>query len=409
MENKKKIAVFFGERSFEHDISILTGLQAFRAIDTTKYEPFPVYVDLDGKWWVGEKLLDNSTYPLTKEKQKTVTPVEFKIGGERAHLLPLRKGLFKKAKPIYFDFAFLAFHGGYGEDGLFQGLMETAGIPYSGCRPLAASVFMDKIATKRICKAIGVPVLDDVLIKRPEGSDFFDVEKLAKGVKFKFPVIVKPCSLGSSIGVSKANNKEELYAAILKVFALDSLAMVEPFVPNLEEYNVSVCNAFGETRFSAIERPIKNNDAVLSFEDKYKAGGKNGKMGKMGGAKTCGCKGGTSGRISAGMLAMTRALNPDELSKKQVENIKTWAAAIFNELRACGNARIDFLCDTKTGQMWLGEVNPIPGSLSYFLWEAAEPKVGFTKLVNALIEEGFRQEEKYSDFLKTISDNRIFK
>ena len=113
--------------------------------------------------------------------------------------------------------------------------------------------------------------------------------------------------------------------------------------------------------------------------------------------------------ISAGMLAMTRALNPKELSKKQVENIKTWAAAIFNELRACGNARIDFLCNTKTGQMWLGEVNPIPGSLSYFLWEAAEPKVGFTKLVNALIAEGFKQEEKYSDFLKTISDNRIFK
>jgi D-alanine-D-alanine ligase len=398
--NKKKIAVFFGGKSFEHDISILTGLQVSEAIDKTKYEVIPVYVDLEGNWWTGEALLNKAFYPLTAKNKERVSAASFVMGKGKPYLLPEKKGIFA-AKPVYFDFALPAFHGDYGENGCFQGLMEMAGIPYSSCRVLASSVFMDKVATKRICRSLDIPVLPEVVIQRPDSDEFLDVEKLTADVSFDFPVMVKPMTLGSSIGVSKANNKEELYAAVLKVFALDSCALIEPFVNNLEEYNVSVSAAFnGEVRLSAIEQPVRQKD-ILSFNDKYKAGAKS--------AKTGGQKFGASSMVSEGMLSMTRSFNPDSLSEQQTENIKTWAKKIFTAVGGLGNPRIDFMCDSATGEMWLGEVNPIPGSFSYFLWERAEPKVNFVKLVNALIDEGFKESAKDLDFYKKLTDNKIFK
>ena len=398
-ENKKSIAVFFGGKSFEHDISILTGLQVAEAIDTLKYDIIPVYVDLDGNWWTGQALLNKAFYPLTAKNKEQVTAVSFVMGSGKPYLQPEKKGLFS-SKPIYFDFALPAFHGDYGENGCFQGLMEMAGIPYSSCRVLASSVFMDKVATKHICRSLGIPVVPEVVIRRPDNDEFLDVEKLTSDVHFDFPVMVKPMTLGSSIGISKANNKDELYAAVLKVFALDSCALVEPFVDNLEEYNVSVCRAFdGEVRFSAIEQPVRQKD-VLSFNDKYKAGAKT--------PKTGGQKFGGSSMVSEGMLSMTRSFNPESLSEKQQQNIKEWAEKIFTALGGLGNPRIDFMCNSATGELWLGEVNPIPGSFSYFLWERAEPKVNFVKLVNALIEEGFKETVKGANFYKKLTDNKIF-
>ncbi len=398
-KDKKRIAVFFGGKSFEHDISILTGLQVAEAIDRSVYDVIPVYIDLDGAWWTGEALLNKSFYPLTAKNTDKITKVSFVMGNDKSHLQPSQKGLFA-AKPIYFDFALPAFHGDYGENGCFQGLMEMAGIPYSSCRVPASSVFMDKVATKHICRSLGVPVLPEVVIHRPDTDDFLDVEKITSEVTFDFPVMVKPMSLGSSIGVSKANDKDELYAAVLKVFALDTCALVEPFVDNLEEYNISVSRAFGGIRFSAIEQPVRRQD-VLSFNDKYKAGSKS--------PKTGGQKFGSSSMVSEGMLSMTRQFNPDSLSEEQQKNIKEWAKKIFTAMGGLGNPRIDFMCDSKTKKLWLGEVNPIPGSFSYFLWERAEPKVNFVKLVNSLIEEGFKESAKDGNFYKKLSDNRIFK
>ena len=398
-ENKKRIVVFFGGKSFEHDISILTGLQVTEAIDAKQYEVIPVYIDLEGKWWTGEHLLDKSFYPLNAKNQHLVSPVSLVIGEKKSYLQFAKRG-FMRSKPLYFDFAIPAFHGDYGEDGCFQGLMEMAGVPYSSCRVLAASIFMDKVATKRICRSLGIPVLPEVVVVRPNSEEFPDIEKLVSDIPFAFPVMVKPKNLGSSIGVTKAHNNQELYAAVLKVFALDSAALVEPFVENLEEYNVSVSKAFGELRFSAIEQPVRKKD-ILSFDDKYNSGSSS--------SKTGGAKFGGSSMVSEGMLSMTRKFNPESLDNEQKENIKKWAGEIFTAVGALGNPRIDFMCNSVTGEIWLGEVNPIPGSFSYFLWEKAEPKVNFVKLVDSLIKEGLNESIEGESFYKKITDNKIFK
>ncbi len=395
---RKKIAVFFGERSFEHDISILTGLQAIKVIDQTKFEAFPVYIDLNRNWWIGEGLLNQENYPLEAKNPKDVSKVKFCMGEGSAYLQPVANGFFSSKKPLYFDGAFLAFHGDFGETGAFQGLMESAGIPYTGCRMLAANVFMNKVTTKYICRALGIPVLPEIILNRPEDKAFFDVKDITKTVDLPFPLCVKPLHLGSSIAVSKVTTKEELDAAVIKVFALDNQAIIEPFVENLEEYNVSVTRIFGEPSCSAIERPVKKKD-ILDFADKYKAGGK----GK-------GAKGAKSGGASElnGLIGLSREYNPKELTQKQRENILSWAKALFMAMDGNGEPRIDFLCNTKTGELWLGEVNPIPGSFAFYLWENAEPKVNFTKLLTAIIEEAFTEADKKSLAYGTLKDNRIF-
>ena len=161
---RKKIAVFFGERSFEHDISILTGLQAIKVIDQTKFETFPIYIDLERNWWTGEGLLNQSNYPLGKKLPKDIRRVRFVVGEGKGYIETVSKGIFRNNNREYFDAAFLAFHGDFGETGAFQGLMESSGIPYTGCRMLASTVFMNKVTTKQICRSLGIPVLPVMIV-----------------------------------------------------------------------------------------------------------------------------------------------------------------------------------------------------------------------------------------------------
>lgn len=395
---RKKIAVFFGERSFEHDISILTGLQAIKVIDQTKFETFPIYIDLERNWWTGEGLLNQSNYPLGKKLPKDIRRVRFVVGEGKGYIETVSKGIFRNNNREYFDAAFLAFHGDFGETGAFQGLMESSGIPYTGCRMLASTVFMNKVTTKQICRSLGIPVLPEIILERPEDKVFFDVKEITKGVDLPFPLCVKPLHLGSSIAVSKVTTKEELDSAVIKVFALDNQAIIEPFVENLEEYNISVTRVFGEIRCSVIERPTRKN-SILAFSDKYQSGGK----GK-------GIKGGKVCSFSElnGLLGLSREYNPGELTSEQREKIISWSKALFLAMDGRGEPRIDFLCNSKTGELWLGEVNPIPGSFGYYLWENSDPKVNFTKLLTGLIEEAFKEAGKKSLAYGTLKDNRIF-
>ena len=397
--DKKRIAVFFGGRSFEHDVSIITGLEVLNTIDSTRYDAFPVYVDLEGTWWTGEALLNRKNYHLTKQTKEKLTRVILPVGEQKPILRPVQKGLgaclFGGKKDIAFDFAFLAFHGDYGEDGCFQGLMETAQVPYSGCRVMASSVFMNKAVAKKALKAAGVPVLEDVLICRPAGETFPDIAEMTKDIRLPFPLLVKPNALGSSVGIHKVTTQEELQAAVLQIFALNADALLEPFVENLEEYNISVTNAFGQTRSSVIERPLKDKSPVLGFAEKYLAGG--------------GTKGTKSAQAdSQGMLSLTRVFNPPELTDKEASNIRSWAETAFNALFTTGVVRIDFLCNAKTREFYLGEVNTIPGSFAFYLWEASEPKESYPALLSALIEEGIKEYEKRNAFPIHLTESKIF-
>lgn len=387
-QEKTKVAVFFGGRSPEHDVSVVTGLQVMSAIDETAYEAFPVYIAPDGEWRTGEVLRHRSNYLLKPETLKQTQAVTLDMHAARGgRLIPRDTGLFAKAKPIEFDIAMPCFHGLYGEDGNIQGLFELTNIPYTGMRTLASSVLMDKAATKKILASAGIPMLPYAVISRPDKGYMVPAEEIEKQTKdLKFPCIIKPVHLGSSIGVAKVKDASEIKATLPAIFEYDDAAILEPFVENLVEYNVAVSKAFGGLKTSAIERP-KTTQELLDFKQKYLSGGDNKSGNKMdGGTKQ-------PGAISQGMLSLTRELNP-ELDPKTAQSIQNFAAAMFESLGGTGAPRIDFIGNSKTGEIWLNEVNPIPGSFGYFLWEAAKDPILFTDFLTGLLEEALLENRK---------------
>lgn len=380
MAGKMRVAVLFGGRAPEHDVSIVTGLQALGAVDSTRFEAFPVYITTRGDWYVGDALRQRATYIPDRNALEGLTRVTLDLTARgEGRLMPLSGGgLFSKPKPIPFDVALPAFHGNIGEDGKIQGLFDTAGLPYTGMRTLASAVLMDKALTKRALAGGDIPLLGGGYVDRPAQGLIPDRAQVEAAVKQSgLPACVKPVHLGSSIGVSKVESLDELLEVLPGLFRLDDRAVVEPYVPNLVEYNVAVARIGGRIRTSAIERP-KRSDDLLDFKQKYMSGG--GKSGEKGGGKT-------PGQISQGMLSLTRDLNPD-LPDGADEKIRRWAAEAFEIVGGTGAPRIDFLSDEKTGEIWLNEINPCPGSFGYFLWEAlAEGPLLFTELLTHLIEE----------------------
>jgi D-alanine-D-alanine ligase len=373
---KTRIAVFLGGRSPEHDVSVVTGLQALQALDQSRFDAFVVYVTPQGDWLVGPGLEDRRNYLPDATLRAKLSEVTLDIAsGGTGRLLPRKTGLFSRRPPAEFDVALLAFHGLCGEDGQFQGLFESANIPYTGMRTLASAVLMDKVATKRILAGTGVPLLKHALVERPETGLPPAAALETPLAEIGFPCCVKPVHLGSSIGVGKAGNFEEVRALLAAIFRLDTQALVEPFVPNLVEYNVSAGRFGGEPRCSAIERPKRVED-LLDFRQKYLSGGGDGD--KTGGKNLV--------HPSQGMLSLTREINP-VLPSQQGPDIRRWALTAFEAVGGSGAPRIDFLCNEATGEIWLNEVNPCPGSFAFYLWEAAEEPLGFTALLSALVDE----------------------
>jgi len=386
MAEKKVIAVVFGGRSVEHDVSVLSGLQFLEALDPGKYVGLAVYVDPLGQWWTGDILTSRSQYPVDVTANKALTQLTLDLAtpaAGRPLFHGVQKGLLgEKRTEIPFDLIVPAIHGSNGEDGTLQGLLEFAAIPYAGCRSLGAAATMNKAFTKAYARTAGIKLLPELLLTRPKKGVFLDPETLSADLKSAFgddqyPLIVKPCNLGSSIGVGKADDMDGLIAALMAAFRLDNEVLIEPFVSNLCEYNIAVRRGEdGTVLTSAIERPLRDAE-LLDFKNKYLAGGKSGGPKQSGGA-------------SEGMASLSRKLNPDELTETQESFIRQSAAKIFELFSLAGSVRIDFLCDSETGEVWLNEANTIPGSFAYFLWEASQDPISFLTLADAIICEGFR-------------------
>ncbi len=382
---KTRVAVFFGGRSPEHDVSIVTGLQALQALDQDRFSSFPVYVASDGKWFTGEALRQRGSYIPKDAILKTLEGVTLDVWPNvdgRGRLLPVKApGVFAKPKAVEFDIALLAFHGLFGEDGRVQGLFDLANVPYTGMRTLASSVFMDKAATKRVLGNTGIRLLPHSIIERPASGLLPPAHNIERSlVELPFPLIVKPLHLGSSIGVARAGNIDDVRGALSVIFRLDTHAIVEPFVEHLIEYNVAVRNGAHGVETSAIERP-KAQQELLDFKAKYLSGGAAGKSGGKSGSKQ-------PGAISEGMLSLTRELNPS-LDEQFAATIRDWAKMCFSAVYGTGAPRIDFLSNSQTGELWLNEVNPCPGSFGYYLWQASPRPILFAELLSALIDEAF--------------------
>lgn len=383
---KTRVLALFGGRSPEHDVSVISGLQAISALDPERYEAIPLYIAPDGEWLVGDALRERGFYiPNAGQRNELLTPVTLNLAsGAPPHLVTRPRSVWHKAKTIPFDVALLAFHGLVGEDGQLQGVFETAGVPYTGMRTMASAVLMDKAATKRMIAGTGVPQLPFHEIRKPEQGVLLTVgelEPILKGATF--PACIKPAHLGSSIGVAQVRSLQEVSDVLAaSIFPYDDLALLEPFVENLVEYNVAVRRMKGKLVTSAIERP-KRSSELLDFKAKYMSGGN----GKQGGSKTGGSK--APGQSSEGMLSLTREINP-KLPESLEADIRQWAEKVFACVAGTGAPRLDFMCNGATGEAWFNEANPCPGSFGYFLWEASRqcPSL-FSELLDELIAEAF--------------------
>lgn len=352
-----QLAILFGERSYEHDISVITAQQFLEAIDLSKYQAIPVYVDKQGYWWTGKSLWHRSNQKIST---KNLKPACLTRENQQSGLT-----INKQFIPI--DIFIPLFHGSNGEDGRIQALLDLHNCCYTGSSMASSNLTIDKWISKSICRDCDIPVLDGQLISQKTFSN-----NQIPAIKFEYPIIVKPRRLGSSLGISVALNKSQLQTALAKVFQMDTHAILEPYIANRMELNIAVLDDI-EPKLSAIEVPISNNE-ILTFEDKY-----NREEDKTG-----------SNSTSGSMESMTRVINPPHLPQELKAQIKTIALKAFEVFECSGTIRIDFLYDCNTQSLYLNEINSLPGSVSFYLWAEANPPISYPQLIDKLIESAIR-------------------
>ncbi len=379
---KTNIALFFGCRSVEHEVSIISAVQAMRSINRDKYDVTPVYVAKDGSMYTGDNLFEIENYRDLPELFKSAKRITFikEKDGVRMHYLEQKK--FKKIPDVTIDLAFPIVHGTNCEDGTMAGYFEFLGLPYISCDIISAAVGMDKAVFKDVLKSAQLPVLDYIKFRAREYT--LDKENITNKIKNEigFPLIVKPVNLGSSVGISKVSDEAELDEAIRLGISFSDVILVEKAICNLREINCSVLGDSDECEASVCEEPFMN-DEILSYEDKYLGGGK-------------------SGEASKGMASLGRKI-PADISEDLSGEIRDLSCKIFKAIGASGVVRIDFLLDTDTNQVYANEINTIPGSLAFYLWEATGLK--YTDMLDRLVEIAFRRQRNRDNLTFTIDTN----
>ena len=384
---KTNIGVVFGGRSVENEISVITAIQAMEAVDTEKYDITPIYISKQGHWYTGEALRHSENYKHMDQLFASCEEVYLRpIYGDN-RLYKVRKGLFGSDVAAEIDVILPALHGTNCEDGSVQGAFEMTGIPYAGCNVLASANGMDKITMKMILAQSGIPVVDYVWLTDKEWYDRQQqvVERIES--RLHYPVIVKPADSGSSVGIEAVHDREHLIEAIENATAYSKRIIVEHLVEQLREINCSVLGDYYECEASVCEAPVRSGE-ILSYQDKYLGGGKGGS--KRGGAK------------SQGMGSTVREI-PARLPQQTAEHIRDTAVDTFKTLGCDGVARIDFMIDEATGKVYVNEINTIPGSLSFYLWEASG--VSFDRLIDRLVDIALRRSREASFKITSYKEN----
>ena len=370
---KIKLGVFFGGKTVEHEISIITANQAITSLNKEKFEIIPIYISKSGKMYTGEKLFDLKEYRDLDKLIKSCEEIVCVNNGNKVNILRVNNKLFSNNVLNTIEIAFPIMHGTNGEDGSIQGYLEILGIPYIGPDVLASSIGMDKIMMRRILKEQNIPSLDYVAFYSLEYIK--NEDKYIKEIeeKLTYPVIVKAGNLGSSVGIKKAKNTEDLKDAIEFAMEFSDRIMVENAITKLKEVNCSVMGDMIEATASICEEPI-GSDEILSYTDKY-----------VGNSKT---KGGSK---SQGMATLQRKV-PAEITKEQAQKIQEIAVKTFKLLGCNGVSRIDFMIDLNDNNIYVNEINTIPGALSYYLWEATGKT--FKKELDELVELAFKRNRE---------------
>lgn len=362
--SKLQLGVIYGSRTCEHEVSVISALQLMRAADREKYEVTPIYISMRGEWYTGDPLLDIKTYTGFDPHQKGIMQVQLDVTAGSGALMALEpaKGLFSKASlrmVARLDCVIPVMHGMHGEDGTLQGMLEMCNIPYASSGVAASAVGMDKVYMKQYFMGGGFPVLPSCWYLRKAYEAAPDAVISGVEQKLGYPVFVKPAMLGSSIGVSRANDRDSLRQALELAFEYDRKALIEKGLDNPLELNCSVLGVDGEAVASEIEMPVTGGD-LLSFVDKYIQGG--------GGAK--------------GMASLKRVL-PAPIEPELRERIRSLSVDIFNNMDCKAVVRIDYMYDVKAGQLYITEINTIPGSLAFYLWQAGG--VPYAELIDRMV------------------------
>ena len=379
---KINLAVLFGGRSVEHEVSVISAVQAMASLNKEKYNIIPVYMTKKSEFYTSEKMLDINSFKDIPALLAESTECVFVRSEGKVQLVRQKIKKFGSNLISDIDIAFPIVHGTNVEDGALQGYLQTLDLPYVGCDVLASAVGMDKYVMKILLKEAGFPVLDCCRFSSYEIDDMDNMIAQVEA-KFGYPVIVKPINLGSSVGISKAKDRDGLISSIEEAFQFADRILVEPAVVQLKEINCSVVGDSEEAEASVCEEPVQaSSDEILSYDQKYKGdGGKNGSK---------------SGGGSKGMATLKRKI-PAEISPEQDEFIRKTAVDAFRYLCCNGVTRIDFMIDMATDKVYINEINTIPGSLAFYLWE---PKgVKYTELLERLIQlalKRYRQSEKIS-------------
>ena len=379
---KTNVAFFYGCRSVEHEVSIISAVQAMRAVDREKYDITPVYVTKDGEMYTGNCLFEIEEYRNLSDLLSKCQKVNFLRENGAVVMTEQTKKLFQKPKSVRIDVAFPVVHGTNCEDGTIQGFFEYLNLPYVGCDIISSAVGMDKAVFKDVLKSAGLPVLDCICIRAKEYLT--DKQKFQDEIEEKigFPLIIKPVNLGSSVGISKVNTKEQLDDAVMLALSFTDRILAEHAITSLREINCSVLGDADECTASVCEEPFMN-DEILSYEDKYMGNSKNGGQSK-------------------GMASLGRKI-PADLSEEKAEEIRSLACKTFKAIGANGVVRIDFMIDTETDKVYANEINTIPGSLAFYLWEASGVK--YPELITRLIDLAFKRQRSRNNITYTIDTN----
>ncbi len=386
----KTVAVIFGSRSTEHDVSIVTALSSIiKPLELSgRFAVEAVYIAKDGAWYWDNKLKDIALYQSGGIE-------EFMRKAPKVHLLfddglTLVKSSQFAGRKMYkkIDLVFPATHGTHGEDGELMSILEMANVPYVGCGPEASVIAMDKVLAKQVTQADGIPTTPwiwfsaDELSKTPSAV-------LAKIKGLKYPLFVKPAHLGSSIGITRVTEEAQLMNALEVAAHYDDRIIVEQGVSNLVEVTVPI---IGNTELTTayVEQPLAKSDEFFDFETKYMQGGKKG--GKAG------AKSGESGSQGYSKI-------PAEIPKDMYEESEELARAVYKSIGCSGIARVDLLIDSMAKKVYFNEVNPLPGGLYAHNWR--QKGIGNVSLVEKLVDLAEERHAERKRFHTSFSTNYL--
>ena len=391
MVSKIRAGVFFGGPSVEHEVSVITAMQAIQAMDPQRYEVIPVYTTKNGELYTGAHLAQLESYRNIPEALKQAQKVVLQKEGKDVVLMLAKQKRFGSSIVTALDVALPIYHGTGGEDGVMQAHFERLGLPYTGPDVTSSAIGMDKWASYAMLKLHGVPCVEGV--KVTQSQYFTDPEATAQTIEkaVGYPAIIKPYNLGSSVGIHKCRDRASLLEGLEDAFLYSQAVLAERAVQNLREINCAVLGDAEEARASVCEEPLNATD-ILTYADKYQSGGKAGKTGAK------------SGGGSKGMQSLARVV-PADLSPEMTEKVQQLAIDAFRAIGACGCSRIDFLLDNQTGELFANEINTIPGSLAFYLWEKSG--LTFTQLMDEMVRLALKRQRQQSLLHRSFETNLL--